>query len=157
MLKKTTLFLTAFFTSHLLHAQSPIVGVWETERQEDESKVAHIKIEHCPNEAKKLCGKIVWLEEPNDPETGKPKLDKSNPNESLRSLPVLNSKMLWGFTPANDTLTKYDSGEIYSAGSGKTYRGSMELKDPDTLYLTGYVFIFSKTQTWKRFKGVSKQ
>ncbi|MBP6985340.1 MAG: DUF2147 domain-containing protein [Alphaproteobacteria bacterium] len=152
MIRKISFMFTALFLSQSLHA-SPILGVWETERQEDESRVAHVKIETCADNAAKLCGKIVWLEEPNDPETGKPKLDKNNPNESLRNLPVLNSKMLWGFTATDTTLTKYEGGEIYSAGTGKTYSGSMELKDPDTLHLTGHVFIFSKTQTWKRVKN----
>ncbi len=29
-------------------------------------------------------GKVVWLDNPNDKDTGKPKLDKENPDEKLR-------------------------------------------------------------------------
>lgn len=132
--------------------QNPIMGVWETERQGDESRIAHVKIEACKANANELCGHIVWSERKIDEETGKPPLDKLNPDEKLRTRPIMGMEMLWGFKPANDTFTKYEDGNVYSASSGKTYNGSMELKDADTLYLTGHVFIFSKTQTWKRVK-----
>ena len=32
-----------------------------------------------------LCGTIVWLKEPNDPDTGKPKTDKNNVDAAHRS------------------------------------------------------------------------
>jgi uncharacterized protein (DUF2147 family) len=119
-------------------SKSPLIGVWETERKEDEKFTAHVKIAPCQGNAANICGHIVSLEQPNDPETGQP---------------VLGMQMMWHFQPANETLTKYTGGEIYSAGTGKSYSGDVELKDPNTLALTGYVLMFSKTQTWKRVKG----
>lgn len=151
----TILMLNAPFVVNAFAAPSPIIGVWETQRKEDENKVAHVKISSCQNNPAHLCGNVVWLEEPNDPATGKPKVDKNNADESKKALPVLNMQMMWHFKPANNDLTKYDDGEIYSAQTGKTYNGDLELKDPDTLNLTGYVFVFSKTQTWKRVKGAA--
>lgn len=133
-------------------AQSPIIGVWETERKEDENKAAHIKIEACKGNPTDLCGHIVWLEEPNDPETGKPKLDKMNSDESKQKQPVKGMQMMWHFKPANSALTKYTDGEIYSSHTGKTYNGDMELVNQNTLALTGYVMFFWKTQNWKRVK-----
>ena len=43
-------------------------------------------------------GKIVWLKEPIDEETGKPKLDKRNPDKSKRTVPTLGLVNLHGFT-----------------------------------------------------------
>jgi uncharacterized protein (DUF2147 family) len=149
----TVLMLNAPFVISAYAAPSPIIGVWETQRKEDENKIAHVKIAPCQNNPAHLCGNIVWMEQPNDPATGKPQLDKNNADESKKTSPVLNMQMMSNFKPANDTLTKYDDGEIYSALTGKTYNGDIELVDSDTLNLTGYVFVFSKTQTWKRVKG----
>jgi uncharacterized protein (DUF2147 family) len=134
-------------------SKSPLIGVWETERKEDEKFTAHVKIAPCQGNAANICGHIVSLEQPNDPETGKPKLDKHNLDEAKQKQPVLGMQMMWHFQPANETLTKHTGGEIYSAGTGQSYSGDVELKDPNTLALTGYVLMFSKTQTWKRVKG----
>src|SRR2546425_398156 len=53
------------------------LGTWLTENGR-----SRIKIENCGGA---LCGNIVWLKEPNDPETGKPKLDKNNADAAKRS------------------------------------------------------------------------
>jgi uncharacterized protein (DUF2147 family) len=57
------------------------VGTWSTA-----AKRAQVRIGHCAGNS--LCGGIVKLQEPNDPQTGKPKTDINNPdqaNEIVRS------------------------------------------------------------------------
>ena len=54
------------------------LGTWQTENGR-----SRIRIAACPEG---LCGTIVWLKEPNDPETGKPKTDKNNAELSPTSL-----------------------------------------------------------------------
>jgi len=66
-----------------------IVGVWKNGEGTGMFKIS--------KNGEKYQGKIVWLKEPNDPETGKPKLDKNHPDEKVRSRPVLGLINTWGF------------------------------------------------------------
>lgn len=125
-----------------------IFGRWQTARQEDENRTATVEIFPCDGDNAKICGKIVALEEPIDPETNAPKLDKHNPDESLRTRPILGVPMLKGFEKKDDKT--YENGSIYSPRTGKTYASSLKLVDDSTLDVTGYIFFFSKTQQWKR-------
>ena len=133
-----------------ISASDPLLGIWKTERKEDENRTADVEIAPCQDSRYRICGKIVGLEEPIDPDTGKPKLDKHNPDESLRSRPVMGQYMLTNFRMNDDG--DYVDGEIYSARTGKTYRAKLFLNDKGELEVTGYVFIFSKTQVWTRVK-----
>jgi hypothetical protein len=106
--------------SVLASNETGIKGVWKTEKQEDENRTAHVKISNCEGNPEQLCGKIIALEEPIDPETGKPKLDKKNPDESLRSRPIMGVSMLKGFS--KDDENTYSGGSIYSPRRGKHMR-----------------------------------
>ncbi len=116
-------------------------GVWLVE-----SKKSHVEIYACND---KLCGKIVWLREPDD-EDGKPKLDKKNKLESLRAKPLMGSVMISGME--SDGKGKWDDGKIYNAEDGKTYSSEMEMPDNDTLEVSGCVLFFCKEQVWTRVK-----
>ncbi|HER26473.1 MAG TPA: DUF2147 domain-containing protein [Rhodospirillales bacterium] len=116
-------------------------GVWLTE-----SKKAHVQIYDCGS---KLCGKIIWLREPND-ENGKPKVDVENAKESKRSLPLMGSNMISGMVRASSKL--WNDGEIYNAEDGKTYSSKMEMTDDKTLEVSGCILFFCKAQTWVRVK-----
>jgi uncharacterized protein (DUF2147 family) len=48
----------------------------------------------------KLCGKVVWLEEPNDRKTGKPKTDALNPDPAKRTRPMLGLQVVNGLAPS---------------------------------------------------------
>mgnify|MGYP006176907449 FL=1 len=98
----------------------------------------------------KYQGKIVWLKEPNDPETGKPKLDKNHPDESVRSRPVLGLVNSWGFEYKGKKL--WDDGKIYDPKNGNTYDCTMKLKDQNSLEVRGYigVSIIGRTDVWTR-------
>lgn len=96
-------------------------------------------------------GKIIWLKEPIDPETGKPKLDKRNPDESKRAVPTLGLINMHGFT-YNEEDKVWEDGHIYDPKNGKEYSCKMELQDNNTLKVRGYigVSLIGRTDTWTR-------
>jgi uncharacterized protein (DUF2147 family) len=118
-----------------------IVGVWESGNGK-----ARIKIDKAND---KFHGRIVWLREPND-EAGKPKLDKNNPEEALRSKPLLGYSMLKGFSYQGEK--KWEEGTIYDPESGSTYSCTITMTDENTLDVRGYigVSLFGRTDVWKR-------
>jgi len=96
-------------------------------------------------------GKIIWLKEPIDPETGKPKLDKRNPDKSKRTNPTLGLVNMWGFT-FNDEDKEWIHGAIYDPKKGKEYSCKAKMIDKNTLDVRGYIGIslIGRTDTWKR-------
>jgi uncharacterized protein (DUF2147 family) len=100
----------------------------------------------------KYFGRIVWLKEPNDPATGKPKVDKNNPNESWRNTPLLGYSMLKDFSFKGEN--KWEDGTIYDPESGSTYSCKIDMTDSNTLDVKGFigVAIFGRTDTWKRLQ-----
>lgn len=118
-----------------------ILGVWETGNGK-----ARIKIDQNGD---KYSGRIVWLREPND-ETGKPKLDKNNPDEGFRKKPLLGYTMLKDFIYAGKKV--WEEGTIYDPESGSTYSCTITMTDENTLDVRGYigVSLFGRTDVWKR-------
>lgn len=101
----------------------------------------------------KYYGKLVWMLEPNDPVTNKPKVDKENPDEKLRNRPLMNVVLLTNLTYKGKNL--WGDGEIYNPEDGKTYNCQVSLKDPNSIDLRGYVMGLSflgKSRTWTRVK-----
>lgn len=120
-----------------------IVGVWET--GSGKARVNIIK------SGKFYYGRIVWLKEPNN-EEGKPKVDKNNPDESKRGTPLLGLRMLAGFEFKGDNL--WEDGTIYDPESGSTYNCKINLEDPNTMNIRGFIGIaaFGRTDVWKRLQ-----
>lgn len=96
-----------------------------------------------------LCGTIVWLKEPNDPETGKPKTDKNNSDAAKRSRPLLGVQIVLGMKPAG--AGKW-TGQVYNAEDGKTYSGNLTWSGGDSLQLQGCALggLVCKSQTWTK-------
>jgi uncharacterized protein (DUF2147 family) len=121
-----------------------LVGVWEPSNGK-----ARVKIEKIGT---KYYGKIVWLKEPNDPNTGQPKVDKNNPDESLRTVPLKGYRMLKDFLYKG----KYEwaEGSIYDPENGSTYKCVIKLKDNNTLDIRGYIGVeaLGRTDVWKRLE-----
>jgi uncharacterized protein (DUF2147 family) len=120
-----------------------LLGIWESGNGK-----ARVKVEKISN---KYYGKIVWLREPNDPVTKQPKLDKNNPDESLRATPLKGYRMLKDFVYKNNEWT---DGTIYDPESGSTYNCVIKMKDENTLEIRGYVGVkaLGRTDTWKRLE-----
>jgi len=155
-MRKRILFLLALALALSLaaagFAQKPdaLLGKWW-----NEEKDAHIEIYSC---ADKICGKIVWLKEPNypadDPKgmAGKTKVDRENPDPAKKGQPILGLNLVWGFTPAGENV--WEGGSIYNPREGKTYRCKMTLENLDTLKVRGFIGIslIGKTNIWARVK-----
>lgn len=96
-------------------------------------------------------GKLIWLKEPIDPETGKPKLDKRNPDKSKRTVPTLGLVNMHGFVFDEDDK-EWKDGKIYDPKKGKEYSCKVKMVDKNTLDVRGYIGIslIGRTDTWKR-------
>jgi uncharacterized protein (DUF2147 family) len=129
-----------------LAAASPAVaadpnGTWLTERG-----TSRIRIADCGGA---LCGTIVWLRDPIDPETQKQRLDKFNADASRRTRPLMGTTIVIGMKPAG--AEKW-SGQVYNAEDGKTYTGSITMQGANALKLEGCALggFLCKGQTWTR-------
>ena len=144
-MKKLFLFtlLTCFFNT-LLAANNPddIIGVWKDGLGKGQIQIF--------KQNGKYYGKIIWLKKPQDL-NGQPKVDKNNPNPSLRNKPVLGLLMLKDFKYNDD---EWSDGRIYNPSDGKEYKAYMKLKDKNTLSVRGYIGIslLGKTDTWIRVR-----
>jgi uncharacterized protein (DUF2147 family) len=118
------------------------MGTWNTEDGK-----AVVRIAAC---GPALCGTIVSLKEANDPDTGKPKTDKNNTEQSLRNRPMIGVQIVLGMKPSG-TANKW-SGQVYNAEDGKTYTGSLTLQDTNTIKLEGCILggLVCKASTWTR-------
>ncbi len=129
-------FMTLLGTS--ARAEDPS-GIWLTAEQD-----AKIQIAKCGNS---YCGTIVWLARPLDPDTGKPSLDKQNPDASKRKRPIMGLAILTGMHP---TAPNKWSGPIYNAEDGNNYDGHISVAGPATLKVEGCLFNICQAQNWTR-------
>jgi uncharacterized protein (DUF2147 family) len=140
--------LTMALTSIVAAATAPAfaadpLGVWYTEGNESQ-----VRIVNCGGA---LCGALIWLKEPNDPKTGKPKTDNENADASLRNRPLLGLEIVLGMKPSG-TPDQW-KGKVYNAKDGNTYTGYFTMTGPDTAELKGCAFGFiCKSQVWTRAK-----
>ncbi|MDO8996238.1 DUF2147 domain-containing protein [Sediminibacterium sp.] len=95
-------------------------------------------------------GKIVWLKEPNNPSTGKPRVDAKNSDPTKRNNPLLGLINLRNFSFHKNNLWK--DGKIYDPKSGDDYSCKITMKDPNTIEVRGYIgiSILGRTDVWKR-------
>jgi uncharacterized protein (DUF2147 family) len=116
-------------------------GTWLTENGR-----SRIRIADCGGA---LCGTIVWLKEPNDPDTGKPKVDKNNTDASKRGRPLVGVPIVLSMQPNGSNKW---SGQVYNAEDGKTYSGNIIEQGPNALKLEGCALggLVCKAQTWTR-------
>jgi uncharacterized protein (DUF2147 family) len=117
------------------------IGTWQTENGR-----SRIKIAECGDG---LCGTIVWLKEPNDPETGKPRTDKNNGDSAKRGRPLIGVPIVLSMKP--NGANKW-AGQVYNAEDGKTYSGNITELSPTSLKLEGCALggLICKGQTWTR-------
>jgi len=119
---------------------APAEGTWLS--QDGATKV---RLSDCGG---KLCGTVVWLHEPIDRDTGKPKTDKLNPDPAKRARPMIGLQVAGGLAP--DGPDKW-SGRIYNADDGKTYQASFQVQSERTARVQGCVLsVLCKSHTWTR-------
>ncbi|HLN09214.1 MAG TPA: DUF2147 domain-containing protein [Xanthobacteraceae bacterium] len=116
-------------------------GLWLTE-----SGKSKVRIVDCGGA---LCGAVEWLQEPNDPETGKPRTDRNNADASLRSRPVIGVAIVLSMKPSGPD--KWE-GQVYNAEDGKTYSGNITMRNANALRLEGCAMggLLCKGQIWSR-------
>ena len=124
-MKKLYFLIITLICFQSIHAQKNadlILGKWQTG-----SGNAHVEIYKNGNTYQ---GKIVWLSEPIDPETKKPKTDTKHPDASLHQ------------------------GHIYDPKNGKEYKCNISFKDKNTLNVRGYIgfSMIGRTDVWTRVK-----
>jgi uncharacterized protein (DUF2147 family) len=122
-------------------ASADPIGTWLTEGGK-----SRIRIADCGGA---LCGTIVWLREPNDPETGKPKTDKNNADAGKRSRPLIGVPIVLSMKPNGPSKW---SGQVYNAEDGKTYSGNLSEQGPNSVRLEGCALggLVCKGQNWTR-------
>jgi uncharacterized protein (DUF2147 family) len=118
------------------------LGTWLTAEKD-----ARVRIVNC---GAAICGSLIWLKEPIDPDTGQPKTDKHNADASKQSRPLLGVAIVLSMKPGG-TPNQW-SGDVYNASDGRTYSGSFTLTGATTAELKGCVMggLICKGQTWTR-------
>lgn len=140
------LFITAMigFTGHKTADEGDrLLGIWEPS-----NGLSRVKIEKIGT---KYYGRVVWLKVPNDPETSKPKVDKNNPDTSMRKAAIKGLRILKDFTYKGKN--EWTNGTIYDPKNGKTYSCVITMKDENNLNIRGYVGVraLGRTDTWKKY------
>lgn len=147
-MKKVILFVMLMITANSIFAQKDadlIIGTWQTGS-------GNARVEIYKN-ANNYQGKIIWLSEPIDPTTNKPKTDTKHPNAKLHTRPLMGLVNLWGFS-YDEKENNWDNGHIYDPKTGKEYKCTINSKDKNTLDVRGYIGIslIGRTDTWTRVK-----
>ncbi len=130
-----------------------IVGLWSTEP--DEGEWSHVEVYPCED---RYCGRIVWLSHPLYDEAGEwgevgdPKVDWHNPDEELKTRPIVGLELMHSFRVDDG---KWKDGRIYDPDNGKTYRSELTLAaEGQVLRVRGYVKIafvnIGRTTEWTR-------
>ncbi|MGH8233989.1 MAG: DUF2147 domain-containing protein [Rhodanobacteraceae bacterium] len=127
-------------------AADAIVGTWLT--NDGTAKVEIVDANGVYN------GHVVWLKAPRFPAddsqgmAGKPKVDRLNPDASLRARPVMGMVMLSGLRFSGEH--GWDGGTLYAPASGKSYPCKLSLGSDGSLKVSVGGGIFGKTVTWTR-------
>jgi uncharacterized protein (DUF2147 family) len=132
-----------------------IVGLWATD-PEGEGGQAHIEIYA---DGDRYNGKIVWLDEPIYPSddeqgmAGKEKVDRENPDASLRDRKIIGLILMEGFV--FDGKGTWQKGTIYDPDNGKTYKSKVKLTNDGVLKVRGFigVSLIGRTSQWTRVDG----
>ena len=125
------LILSLAFVSKTMAQKDQVEKVWY-----NTDKTSKIEIYLAKNGT--YCGKVTWLKDAIDKDTGKPLLDKENPDDKLKTQPVLNLVIMTGFKKNPENKDEYIDGKIYDPKKGKTYCGKITFKGK-TLDLRGYL------------------
>ena len=117
------------------------IGTWQTEEGR-----GTVRMSDCGGA---LCGTLIALKEPIDPQTGKPKLDRNNTDPGERGRPIVGIQIVSALKAAGPNKW---SGQIYNPEDGKTYNANVTLQDANTLKVQGCILggVICKTNTWTR-------
>lgn len=114
-------------------------GTWLTEKGD-----ARIKINSC---GAGICGKVVGLRDPINPETGKPFTDDKNPNPALAKRPMIGLQLFNNMRPTGPGRW---AGHIYNADDGRFYVSKVAMEGPARLRVEGCVGVICGGETWSK-------
>lgn len=135
-----TLMLTTGAAHALAAPRDAVMGTWLTE-----DGTSKIRFEPCGAQP---CGKIVWMKYPVDQTTGKPPVDRNNPDPKLRNRPLMGLVIFSNLKPSSPTEW---SATAYNAQDANTYDVTLRMKPDGNLELEGCLFgIICMGQTWTR-------
>jgi uncharacterized protein (DUF2147 family) len=114
-------------------AGDSVFGIWLTE-----GGLSKLEITPCGDKA---CAHVVWLKHSTymnstDGPVGSEKIDRHNPDPSLRNRPVLGIQVMDGLTPEGDW---WKNGNCYDPQSGSSYQCKMRLESSNELKIRGFV------------------
>jgi len=117
-------------------ASDPTVGHWLTENER-----AVVEISECEQS---VCGNVYWIIE------GGMEFDENNPLEDMKKRKICGLEILSDFD--KEDVGEWESGEIYKADDGDTYKANLTIREDGTLRVRGYIGapMFGKTQIWSR-------
>jgi len=138
MLKIISILIT--LSPYLSYAQADendITGLWY-----NEDKTGKIRIFEKDNQ---FFGELTWV----DLDPGDSGLDDNNPDQQMRSKPLVGLLILKGFEYDDGA---YEDGTIYDPENGKTYSCTMKLEDINKLYVRGFIgfSLIGRTTYWTR-------
>lgn len=122
-------------------------GVWLSQDRD-----AHVSITSCGSG---WCGRIVWLRDPNDPDTGRPWTDKANSDARLRTRPVLGLPSILDMKPGSKP--NHWDGKVYDPRRGNTYSGSLTLEGPSRLKVEGCLLLICESEIMTRLPAAPPQ
>lgn len=131
---------SAILAGPALADNAAALGTWKLEN----GKVT-VNVSSCGSA---LCGTVVGLKKPRD-DDGRPRLDKENPEPSLRSRPVIGLTILSNMRPNGSDKWQ---GTIYNPDDGYTYNAKMKLQNASTMKVEGCVAVFCKTMKFLKIK-----
>ena len=127
-------------TVSALARTTDVTGVWMSE--DGRTKV---RVTDCGGA---LCGRIVWLKEPIDPKTGKPRTDTLKPDASKRERPMLGLMVVHGLRPVGNDRW---AGPIYHADEGMMIQVSLVVENEKHATMRGCVLkVVCKSEHWTR-------
>jgi sterol desaturase/sphingolipid hydroxylase (fatty acid hydroxylase superfamily) len=128
---------------------SAITGNWATR-----GFGSIVQFRPCAASTGTMCGRIVWLWEPND-DAGRPRTDNHNPDRTLRTRPLIGVEIVRGLRETGPGV--WSEGALYNPDDGRTYSGAFRLKN-GVLELRGCAMsVFCQTQVWRRPEDVLAQ
>ncbi len=116
-----------------------VEGRWLTQEQDGWIRIALV--------GESLEGRIAGAP-PGSP--SEREFDDRNPDPSLRTRKLDGLVIMTGFEYAGDG--RWKNGTVYDPNSGKTYRCTITMLDPNTVKIRGYVGVslFGRSETWTR-------
>jgi uncharacterized protein (DUF2147 family) len=119
-----------------------LLGTWLTE-----DGASKIRFETC---GAAVCGRLAWLREPNDQQTGKPRIDQNNPEYSKRGRPLLGMVLFSNIRPIRPLEW---SAIAYNPDDSRTNEVTLTLT-LHRLVLRSCVFwgLICRQETWSRIE-----